>query len=224
MLTAEQYKKLKQLNVSKDADKTKDRLKTDFNAASSADKRTIVNLSGQARNSFYRSFEKGTANARIILAMAEGLKVSPLYYTGEIDERAELADADIVSFLQGHGYADLVDELSSPAPQKPKRKYNRKPKAEPVQETAPEPEEVAVVAEPAPESQVAAEQVASAPVIAEDSIEIKITLPENQAVHDAVNALTEDEIIALMKALLIKEKAGGAPAKMVEIIKRCLLS
>ena len=88
-----------------------------------------------------------------------------------------------------------------------------------------EPEQVAapVVEDAAPEVQ-ATEQAAPEPVVADDTIEIKITLPENKAVHDAVGALTEDEIISLLKALLIKEKAGGAPEKMAEIIKRCLLS
>jgi hypothetical protein len=34
---------------------------------------------------------------------------------------------------------------------------------------------------------------------------------------------TEEDIFSLLKALLVKEKAGGAPAKMAEIVKRILL-
>jgi hypothetical protein len=162
--------------------------------------------------------------------MAEVLKVSPFYYTGEIDERAELSNADIVSFLQNNGYSNLAEELAMDVPPqkpgpKPKRKYNRKSAPAPASKTeaAQEPEEAPEPVLPVPEAQAVVEDKASEPVIIEDTIEIKITLPENKTVHDAVAALSEEEIVSLLKALLIKEKAGGAPAKMAEIIKRCLL-
>lgn len=218
LLEGRPLQKLKQRNVSTDGDKTKERLKADFNAATTAVKRGIVELSGQTRNSFNRTFDKGTANARIILAMAEGLQISPYYYTGELDERAPLQDADIISFLESHGYTDLAAELKTETPtQKPKRKYTRKPKAEPA------PDSEVIAEEPAPEAPEPEAPAESAAETAADTIDVKITLPNNPQVLNAVNSLTEEQAIALLKALLIKEKAGGDSAKMAEIIKRCLL-
>jgi hypothetical protein len=299
MLTTEQLKKLKLTNVSQNADKTRERLKKDFNAASNAVKSAIVELSGQSRRTLYRAYEKGSASGRIILSMAEVLKISPFYYTGESDERSELQDADIIRFLQSRGYSNLAGELSAdeppakpkrknagkpkiePAPEleatpeplqadsetqaadeaeepKSKRKYTRKQKAEPASELEATPEPTSPVladkvtmeespskpkrkynrkpkappvatpeamdpVQPAPEAQAAVDANASETVVDEDITEIKITLPDNKAVHVAVASLSEEDIFSLLKALLVKEKAGGAPAKMAEIVKRILL-
>jgi hypothetical protein len=224
MLSAEQVKGLKQVNVSKDAEKTKERIKTDFKAASAEKKKAIIELSGLQRSTFYKVYERGTASARVILAIAEVLQVSPYYYTGELDERAPIKDADILSFLESLGYAALTEELktvdSKEAATKPKRAYNRKPKAEPAPaadepkaKAAPPPEEIAESEEqPAPEEETAI-----------DTIDVKITLPENPLIHETVEALTEEDTAMLLKALFIKGKAGGAPAEMLKIIKRCLL-
>jgi hypothetical protein len=226
MLSTEQLKSLKQVNVSKDADKTKQRLKEDFSAALATEKRTIVELSGQKRTSFYRAYEKGAANARIILAMAIGLKVSPYYYIGEQDERNALQDSEIIKFLEDYGYTDLAAELKVPAPPAQKRKYTRKPKDAQVPDPAPEEaahEPEAQAAEIKPEAPSIDAQKEKAAEVAADTLEIKITLPENKLVHDTVESLSEEQTFALLKALLIRAQAGGAPADMAKIIKRCLL-
>jgi hypothetical protein len=226
MLSAEQVKGLKQVNVSKDAEKTKERIKADFKAASAEMKKAIIELSGLQRNTFYKVYERGTASARVILAIAEVLQVSPHYYTGELDERAPIKDADILSFLESRGYAVLTEELktgdSKEAATKPKRKYTRKPKLETVAEPASdEPNEKA--APPPVEITESEEQPAPEEETAIDTIDVKITLPENPLIHKTVEALTEEDTAMLLKALFIKGKAGGAPADMLKIIKRCLL-
>jgi hypothetical protein len=214
LLSTEQLKRLKQVNVSQDAEKTKERIKKDFQAATNAVKAAIVELSGQKRTSFYRAYETGAAHARIILAMAASLNVSPFYYTGELDERAYLQNDDIIRFLENLGYAELAAELRDANPQqpeeKPKLKYTRRPKAE----TAAEPNAKipAQDEKPEPEAETAV-----------DTIDVKITLPENAVIHETVQSMTEDEAVLLLRALFVKAKAGGAHAEMLKIIERCLL-
>jgi hypothetical protein len=225
MLSAEQVKGLKQSNVSKDAEKTKERIKSDFKAASNETKQAIIELSGLKRGTFYKVYERGTASARVILALAEVLQVSPFYYTGELDNRASLQNADILSFLESRGYTALAEELKAGASQKTdaktKRKYTRRPKpeasAEPISE---EPTEKAAQTIAAIES---GEQPAPEAIVAIDTIDVSVKLPESPVIHETVESLTEEETVMLLQALFIKGKAGGAPAEMLKIIKRCLL-
>jgi hypothetical protein len=226
MLSAEQVKGLKQSNVSKDTEKTKARIKADFKAATNAMKQAIVEQSGLKRGTIYKVYERGTAGAQIVLALAEVLKVSPYYYTGELDDRAPLKDADILNFLDSRGYTALSEELKAGASEevttKQKRKYTRKPKPEPTEKPAPEePNEKAPPS--AAEIAESNEQLAPEAETVLDTMDVKITLPENPGIHETVETLTEEETVMLLKALFIKEKAGGAPAEMLKIIKRCLL-
>ena len=204
LLTQEQMKSLKRVNASKDTEKTKERIKEDFSAASAAQKRAIAEAAGQVINSFYTVYKTGTATAKVLLALASELNVSPFYYTGETDEKEPCSDELVIRFLEELGdYADLVDELKSKATDKPKRKYTRKPKAE-----------------------AAADDPAN---IQEDCIEPEAPASccgctDEDTTQESINDICEEEAVILLKALFIRAKADGNAAVNLEEIKRRLLS
>jgi hypothetical protein len=215
LLTQENLKKLKKVNVSKNAEKTKERVKQDYNAASKEDKKEIVALSGQAMNTFYRVYKTGIVNARIVLAMAQTLDIQPWYYTGEIDEREPLADGQLQQFLKVHGYNALLKELGEIKPSK--RKYNRKPK-----------EEASVSAVTSDESDEISETGETTDTEPETNAtnaekEIRLLFSNTPQMVKAVEELTEQDAIELLHTLFIRAKGGGEAAFIADIVKKCLL-
>jgi hypothetical protein len=79
LLTSELMMGLRRSNVSKDTEKTRERIKEDFSAATAEQKRAIAEVSGQKLGSFYRVYEKGTVTPRVVLALSSELNVSPFY-------------------------------------------------------------------------------------------------------------------------------------------------
>jgi hypothetical protein len=220
LLTSEQMKnELKRSNVSKDTEKTKERIKTDFTAASAEQKRAIADVSGQGLGSFYRVYEKGTVTPRVVLALASELNVSPLFYTGDTDEKEPCSDALVIQFLIEKGYKKLASELSSNLVDKPKRKYNRKPKIEtPVTENIVEESDNTAnsIDEPVDIPKTIEESVDISNSI-EDSVEhdlqiIKENLPAEPEMDIDINAISEDDAVFLLKAMFIRSKAGASRA------------
>jgi len=213
LLTQEQLKKLKKTNVSKDAEKTKERVEQDFKGASRAEKKAAVALTGQQANTFYRVYNTGIIGARVVLALAQTLNVSPFYYTGEADERGSIDSEVIRQFLEGLGYKALLKELEE-AP--PKRKYTRKPKEEtetPVQEEAPAEEPQALVETPAECDEADMEE----------ALEVMLLFSDEPDMKKAVEELSETEAVELLHTLFIRAKGGGEAKFLTDVVKRCLL-
>jgi hypothetical protein len=213
-LTKNQITSLKKnLNVSKDAEKTIERVQSDFKAAKSGEKKAVAELSGQALNSIYRIYKTGSINARILLAMSQTLNVNPFYYTGEADEKTEFEAEQLNQFLKNHGYDALLKELGKPSAKRP---YNRKPKAEnaPVTET--------------PNDELADDGMekadAETTAISEKSVkEYKLLFSDEPQMKKAVEELTETEAAELLHTLFIRAKGGGEAAEIADVVKRCLL-
>lgn len=214
MLTTELLKELKQVNVSKDVEKTRQRIKDDFSSAPRAVKKEIETLSGQKRHSFYRAYETGSANARIVLAMAQTLNVSPDYYTGQIDEKLPLEENTISHFLSACGYTELAEELR--AEQAPKQNRARKSKKA----------EAAFVRAAAEDAAAAA----CAPPTAHDAVKetdedepMDFSIECNEKIHAKMQSMTEDEAILLLRALFLRADANDEAARAAELVKLCLL-
>lgn len=206
LLSHEQIATLKKnLSVSKNPDKTKERVQADFKAATKEQKNTILELSGQAANSIYRVYNTGSVNARIVMAMAQTLNVQPWYYTGEVDERASADDGQMLQFLKVHGYNNLVKELGE---KPPKRKYNRKPKDE----------NAAPAETPAP-IEVKAEE---APTVAEKYADVRWYEPYAELFGSS--KLTKEESVQLLEALLTQAKYSEDAAKKLVVVERLLLT
>ena len=99
MITRETMAFIKRKNVSKDAEKTKQRVEADYSSLRNSEKSNIFAISGLSRSSIYLTVKTGRLSARLALAMAHTLNVSPLYYTGETDDREELTEANLRYFL-----------------------------------------------------------------------------------------------------------------------------
>jgi hypothetical protein len=100
MLSKKQIDNLKRGNVSADSAKTKARVTKDYLAASTADKKAIRELAS-APNFNSVVAKSGTISAKYVIAIAQTLKVSPYYYTGESDDKT-FADGIMDGFLKKH--------------------------------------------------------------------------------------------------------------------------
>ena len=63
-LTQEQMAKLKRANISKDTEKTNERIKENFLTASAIQKRVIAKVAGQGLSSFYNMYSSWTVRRR----------------------------------------------------------------------------------------------------------------------------------------------------------------
>ncbi len=111
MITKEIISRLKRTDVSKDEEKTMFRVKNEFLPLRNKQKAEIIELTGLKRTSIYRVFREGSISAKIALAMAQCLNITPYYFTGETDEKDPLTDALAVSFLNEKGYKVLAERL-----------------------------------------------------------------------------------------------------------------
>lgn len=212
MLTTELLSRLKRKNVSKDAEKSKQRLKNDFSSASKAQKQAIVELSGLHITSIYNACKTGAVSARLALSFAQVLKVSPFYYSAEQDKRTKLNFELIPLFLQQLGYNSLLKELRSPAEPKPIGEDSKK-----LEPSASEEEPNATESEPDDKSQTSDTNQSSG------TFGIQLNLPDSSSIQTAVDELSEDGWQLLLKALFIRAKAGGQAKQYAELVKRCLL-
>ena len=110
MINAALIQQLKQSNISKDAEKTSARVQEIWKAASAAEKQAVCDLSGSAKATIYRIFKTGGVSAKLVIAIAQVLKVDPLYLTGEAESRGAYNEAAATSFLSRLGYDKLLIE------------------------------------------------------------------------------------------------------------------
>lgn len=222
ILNPQQMSGLKKSNLSKAPEKTKMRIAEDFKSQSNAVKNQIEELSGLSRAAIRNAYGSGVVSAKIVLALAQVLDVSPFYYTGVIDEKGDCSKETLTRFLTEHGYDALAGDLQDA--EKPiKRKYNRKPKAESApQLDTPAATEVAVETE----QPVTAESI----VPQNDSpqepekITISLTLSDTPEMREAIAKLTLDNATLLLNSLFIRAAAGGENAVLCDVVKRILLS
>ena len=212
MISSEQLKDLKQVSISVDPAKTKERTQQIWKSQKNATKNDFIAFAGCSPATVHRIYKTGSIHIKIAIAFGQVLNVNPYYLTGEADEPGEFSDAILLQLLQQHGYAKLAEEIAPTASAeeavKPKRKYTRKAKSV-VEEAAPEPEVV-----PEPKSQPEPEpEPEEAPEMVEE--------PAPAADID----FSEEEMQALLHSLVILERAGIAAAKeKLALIKGILVS
>jgi len=142
VITSENLGSLKQVNISQDAEKTKARAEQLWKEQSNAKKKELTEFAGCIPATIHRIYKTGAIHIKLTLAFAQMLNINPYYLTGEADEPGEFSDVLLLQLLEQHGYKQLAEELTPPAPVeeevvvKPKRKYTRKSKPV-VEEEAP---------------------------------------------------------------------------------------
>jgi len=214
MITEALIHQLKQTDISKDAEKTKQRVREAWEAAPKAEQTAILELTGLTRPSLRRVYITGSISAKAVVAMAQTLNVEPLYLTGEADEKGACSEESLRAFLVDHGYEKLL-----PAPDDAKPKRRRQAKQKPSEQPQPEPE-AGIAAETPAETETIAPQEESPVVVLSDAAVSEAVNEDTQAFID--NA-TEDEIILLVKSILLRAKAGGKHAETAQKLKLFLL-
>ena len=149
MLKAEQVQSLKRTNISKDAEKTKQRAKELWKSLKLVQRNAIKELAGVSPQAIYKVYKDGGISIKITLAFAQTLGVNPYYLTGEADEPGEYTAALVRELLLQHGYQKHAAEIELPEVQPVKRKYTRREKTE--AETANEEIGEAEAEEPTPQ-------------------------------------------------------------------------
>ncbi|GHV09508.1 hypothetical protein FACS1894217_13940 [Clostridia bacterium] len=217
MLTSEFIKQLKQSNVSRDAEKTKERVKETYGGAGNAEKRVVVSLSGQTRNTIYRACNTGSVSAKLLLPIAQAGNVSPFWLAGDTDDKGTFDLATVKAFLESRKYTKLAATLTGAAPVKEKRAYKKRtPKVVPVEvETVEETIEEEV--KPGPTFE---------PDIFDDEEEetATFTFDLTDQMKETVEGLTVEDASKLLSALFLRAQAGGKAAQLCEVVKYCLLA
>lgn len=214
--------KLKQRNVSADEDKTKERIQEIWQKADKKSKKALLDFAGKA---IYNAIGKTTKNGRITSKMAiiisQNLNVNPLYLIGSSDERGEYNDENLRQFLNKLGYAKLWREYE---------KYAKTTEASDKDDVITE--EIKILEQ----TETEIKDIINETVI-EDANELKTEeKPTNVTasiaksgdispeVLNVMNNLTEEEIITLVKALVIKSKIKSADAyELLDQVKLLLL-
>jgi hypothetical protein len=112
MIEADVIKKLKQVNVSVDGDKTIKRVKPLFKFATRAQKKAILDAAGVASSTVYRAYEVGSISAKVAIAIAQELNLDPNYLTGAVDEQGVCTQELLEAFLTKHNYDKNGNTLS----------------------------------------------------------------------------------------------------------------
>ena len=219
MLAETQIRQLKQVDISKDAEKTKERTREAWYAASKDAQEAIMTLTGITKSSVQRAYKTGSISAKLALAFAQTLNLNPYYLSGESDEQSDCSDELIRMFLSDHGYQKLLAEL--PAEQPAKTRKRRTKVSKEADEALPTPEPVAA---PVAETQDDTQRIAAQP---EEPIAVPSDPPEPAPISEEtktfLDAATDDEIMLLVRAVLLRAKAGGKYAEKAHQLKLFLL-
>ena len=201
--------KLKQKNISNHAEETRERVDEVWK---SADKKSRQELLAFTGHGMYATISKIIKNGRITAKMAiilsRYLNVNPFYLIGESDERVNYSDELLKDFLAKLGYKKLWNEYSKHL------EFNTIP----TDEKDIEKEEIAETVEIMPEVIAAVEEEKHDTEEQFDNYienEVKETDDISTETLNIMNKLTEDEIITLVKALLIRAKVQNSNSQQL---------
>jgi hypothetical protein len=131
MLSTETIKLLKQVNISKNADKTKERIRAVWKPLEKSKRAEILETSGLKQVTVERAYTNGTVQAKLVVAFSQVLGIDPLYITGRSDTQRPYDEANLIEFLGELGYNNLKKATGpAPAPAKVKAADAKKAPAE----------------------------------------------------------------------------------------------
>ncbi|MDR3277887.1 MAG: hypothetical protein LBT12_03860 [Oscillospiraceae bacterium] len=215
MFTETIIQKLKQNNVSVNAEKTKQRAAVIWKSAAKDAQQTVLKLSGVVRASMQRAYKTGNISAKLVIPLAQTFNIDPFYIIGETDEAGECTDALLAAFLKQHKYDDLLKKAV-------REEKRAKKKSE--QATAPD---ASVESEERFDGFVktsltdAAEEYKRENAARPGSNAGSVLTATQQS---AIDALTEDDLILLLKSVLLRASADPKYAKLAARLKLLLLT
>ncbi|MCL2158103.1 MAG: hypothetical protein FWH48_01715 [Oscillospiraceae bacterium] len=205
--------KLRQVNISTDADKTKERMGLLWEGADSAKRKSLVSAAGTTiYNAISKTQKTGRITAKMTILISRHLDVTPFYLIGSADEADSYSEIALKKFLLGLGYGDLW------------REYSKHGIADDANvEAAPEPFPARPIAQEAPVVEQAAPVVeapvaeAAPPKVEQEAQKPKETLDLIGAVFSgaaqassSAKIITNEEILALVRAVLICAKVKNS--------------
>lgn len=190
-------KQLKQVNIG-NKEQTPERVRGLWKNASPDQQKDILDLAGLSKNTVMRACRDGSISAKLVVAIAQVLSVNPYFLVGKSDDPMEFSDKTVRAFLIGQGYGKLlgVQKKAGRKPRKP-----RQPAVAAVKEKAKRAPRATATAK-----ETVKETVKRAPRAAKAAVEDK---PSNAAVVD----LSDEEALALFRALRIRSGLGVSSAK-----------
>ena len=111
MLSAQQIQNLKRTNVSKSAERTRQRFEEIFKPAKIKEKQAIRALAGVTSQVAHNTYSTGNISIKMVIAVSQVLNVNPFYLTGEADEPGEFSDEALRGLLLKHNYRDLIASI-----------------------------------------------------------------------------------------------------------------
>jgi len=202
MINKKSFESLKQIDVSKDKELTKIRVKETWQGLVQAKRQEVLDWAGISKNTVARSYTKGNITPRLTAAFALVLNINPHYLTGEAESTDGYSEDLLTAFMNGKTNA------KKKPPKSTAKKGARKP--------APEPD-----AEPEPPAIIKPRKKPAAADDIGSILDKANSLSQNEKVK--INNMTEEEIIYLVKALLYRSKYN-AEASEVMFFVRFLLS
>jgi hypothetical protein len=104
----------KRIDVSKDAEKTKERVLQLWKSFNNKAKREVLELSGVSSATAHKAYQQGALTAALAIALAKVGNVSPLFVAAQSDGRSRFSQKNLNTFFENNGYAHLAEK---PAPE-----------------------------------------------------------------------------------------------------------
>jgi len=206
MYSKELYNKLKQTNISKDAEKTIERVKAVWGSLDKQQKQEVFNISDLKKATLERTCRLGNLSVTLATALAEISRADPYYLAAMTDEpREDVSDDVIESFLIDHDYKNLIDETRQ-------NMYYRA-------EFADQDHYILSVAEKQAESAAAPDTGSVS--IAQIASNILGTLTDDD--KTSLESMTEDDMIYLLKALNLRARFNDEAKSITVLLKKILI-
>lgn len=198
--------RLKRTNVSADGDKTKERIEQLWKGASNELKEQIKQDTGNTRASIYRVYQVGSISAKMAVSFAQRFNSDPYYLTGETDENGGYSEEVVERFLRDKGYSKLLDDTV--AATRPKRKYQKR-------------KETIVPNQVVPDDEAGMANDSTASSDADKNLGIDTTSDAGD--KNIPIEITEEDMVALLHALIIRARVNAQGKEQLEKIKQLLL-
>jgi hypothetical protein len=104
MLDRESMSKLKKSNISKDAEKTKERVRAAWKPLKKDIRNEILEYADLKQVTVERAYTNGGVSAKLVAAFSQILRIDPLYLTGQSDDQRQYREPMIIKFLTDLGY------------------------------------------------------------------------------------------------------------------------
>jgi hypothetical protein len=124
MLDRESMNKLKKSNISKDAEKTKERVRAVWKSLKKDVRNEILEYSDLKQVTVERAYTNGGISAKLVAAFSQILRIDPLFLTGQSDEQRQYREPMIIKFLTDLGYTKL-NSIADPDKKKPPKKQTK---------------------------------------------------------------------------------------------------